>query len=161
MSAPEAAGTAWPQGSQPWGAPTTPPSTELGKVKVNAPRADRLMVTPTARMTFGCISWRLLPWGRRRRCLLLQRGKVPCLACVPGSCLLLTAAPPCWLWDNKGGGSTRRARGPVIATPCLYLCNFLRSHEKQTAANLVNFIWRTRMSSKSAIQVFPTALCSE
>lgn len=61
----------------------------------------------------------------------------------------------------QGRGNTRRARGPVIAVPCHHLCHFLMLHEKQTAADFVNFSWRTHVCSKRAIQVFSTALYSE
>lgn len=34
-------------------------------------------------------------------------------------------------------------------------------HDKQIAANIVNFIWSTHMSPKNMIQFFPIALSCE
>lgn len=95
------------------------------------------MLTPTARMTFGYTSRRLLLWGEKEKMPAAPKGKGPLYpqeSLAPALCQLLLL--------HAGRGMTRegkhkRARGLVIVTPCHH---FLMFHEKQTAANLVNFI---------------------
>lgn len=156
MSPPEAAGTIWSQGGGTAPGPGVSPLPHQAQTECSRGECTPCWQADGDPKTQGGFWLHLveaLALGEKEKI-----GKVPCIPSVPGSCLLLTASPPCWPWDDKGG-EDQKGEGSCGSYPMHPLCYFFMFHEKQTAANFVN--WRTHMSSESTTQVFPTAICSD
>lgn len=141
MSPPEAVGTIWSQGGGTAPGPGVSPLPHQAQTECSRGECTPCWQAdgdPKTQDGFWLHLVEALALGEKEKI-----GKVPCIPSVPGSCLLLTASPPCWPWDDKGGEDQKGERScdsypmpPSLLflyvswkTNCSQLCELKDPHE--------------------------------